>query len=762
MRVSWKWLSELVDLSQVGGPQGLADLLTSRGLEVEAIERQDQGLEKVVVAHVVHREQHPQSDRLSLCKVDCGAAEPLQIVCGATNARAGIKVALAQVGSNLPNGLKIGVGKIRGVESFGMLCSEEELKFAEKSEGILELPLDAPVGIPLAKYLERDDVTLVLKLTANRGDCMSHLGLAREIASALGKKVCRPVGDALNFSSASSGHAFEVQLNAGENAPQFAACLVEGVKVGPSPKEWVKRLEILGQRSINNIVDATNLVMLEMGHPVHAYDASKVKGGKIGVRMARAGESLLLLDDGKVELAGTELIIEDSAGPIGLAGVMGGGESQVRDATTRLLLEVAEFQAGLVRKAASKHLRRSEASQRFEKGIDSKAVREVMSRLVAMIRSVAGGEVREATHVTLPGYFEKLDSQPGVRMSSSFIREFLGISEASLPAEKIQTILGDLECQVRPVDAKTWEVRGPSYRRDLKIREDFAEEVARTIGYDQIPATLPKLSSDPSFGASTRKRLALLDRSKDSMVASGLQEGLNFAFTSSHWLNQFGMQSELKVMNPLSEEHEALIPSLIPGLIKNALDQERHHFGSDPLSIRLFEIRPTFVSKPGSETGSEERWKMAFVVSGPRFASALKTDLGMVDFYDVKSVLERWISDLDIRGIRLSPLHQSRSGGNPLLHPGQGVEILAGKGVAGVMGLIHPSLSRELKLRNPLWMLELDWDAVIALSKAATQPKTFKKWSDQPSIERDFALIVAESVTADQITQAAIKADLAE
>ncbi len=760
MRISWKWLSEMVDLSGVGGPQGLADLLTSRGLEVEAIERQDAGLENVVTALIAHREPHPQSDRLSLCKVDCGGAELLQIVCGATNARAGIKVILAQVGANLPNGMKIGVGKIRGVESFGMLCSLEELKVAETAEGIFELPADTVVGRPIAEVLGRDDVIFVLKLTANRGDCMSHLGLAREVGAAIGKTVCRPLGAELKWSSSAIEKAFEVKLSAGENAPQFAACLLEGVKIGPSPVEWVKRLESLGSRTINNVVDATNLVMLELGHPVHAYDASQIQGGKIGVRMARANESLLLLDGATIELGGSEIVIEDGQATVGLAGVMGGGRTQVQDSTTRLLLEVAEFHPGLVRKAASRHLRRTDASQRFEKGVDSLAVQWVMSRLVTLIRQVAGGEVRECTHVSLPGYLESRKSMPAVSFASDYLKRFLGIPDTLLSVEKIESILKALDCEVARTSSGDWEIRSPSYRRDLRNREDYAEEVARTLGYDQIPATLPTLSSDPTFGSSSRKRLALLDRSKDSMVSLGLQESLNFAFTSSKWLRQLGLESALQVTNPLSEEHEALVPSLLPGLMKNALDQQHHHFGSDPLSIRLFEIRPIFLSKSGSETGSEERWKLAFALSGPRMASGLKSDLGEVDFYDVKAIVERLIADLDIRGVRLMPLHQSTGSETSiasLFHPGQSVEILAGKSSAGYVGLLHPARARELKLRSSLWIAELDWETLMGLSKSAAQPRTFKKWPEFPSIERDFALLVKRDVTADKLIQVAQK-----
>lgn len=779
MRISWNWLSEMVDLTRVGGPQGLADLLTSRGLEVEAVERQDLGLEKVVTAHIVERVQHPQSDRLSLCTVSIGSGEPLQIVCGAANARAGIKVALAQVGAALPNGLKIAVGKIRGVESYGMLCSLEELKLAEKSEGIMELPADTKLGLPLAQVLGRNDTILTLKLTANRGDCMSHFGLAREVAAALGKRPCRPgEGNALDFSGK---FPITIALDAGEGAPQFFGVVLEGIKVGPSPDWVVKRLEALGSRSINNVVDATNLVMLELGHPMHAYDADLLAGGRIGVRMARAGEKLPLLDGQTVELAGTELVIADGAEgarPVGLAGVMGGGNSEVRDGTKRLFLECAEFASSLVRKASTQHQRRSDAAQRFEKGIDPTGLGHAISRLAHVIVELAGGKVTACGAMQLSSRkpFKKVE----IRLGQAFVPKFLGIEAHSydsraiaaemdqllLPA-KVKEILLALDCEVKE-QGGDWIVTTPAYRRDLRIAEDLAEEIARTIGYDKIPATIPVLTSDPRFGVSHRDRLALINRTKDLLVASGLKETINFSFTQQAWLEKFGMPSALKLLNPLSEDHEVLVPSLLPGIVRNALDNWHQHFGAaEELPIRLFELRPIFsaalagqtlAAKGEMETGAKEKYELVIALAGPRYAQALKADQAPVDFYDLKAVVEGLFEQLGARGVRTQPISASRTGGNALFHPGQSVEILAGKDVAGYFGLLHPGKARELKLRAPLWLAQIDWEAISKLARPANVAKTFKAWPQYPAIERDFALVVKNDVTTDKITQLAVKA----
>jgi phenylalanyl-tRNA synthetase beta chain len=755
MRISWNWLSELVDLSSVGTPQKLADLLTSRGLEVEAIERQDQGLEKVVSVKILERNPHPQADRLSLCKVSLGSGEPLQIVCGAQNMKAGNIVCLAQIGAELPNGLKIAQSKIRGETSFGMLCSEEELKFAEKSEGILILPPNTPLGKPLAEILGRDDTLFSFKITANRGDCLSHWGMAREIAAAIGVKPKKPKAVPLKFDKT----PITIELNAGENAPQFYGCQIDGVKIGPSPAWLVARLEALGSRSISNVVDASNLLMFELGQPVHIYDSMKIEGAKIQVRMGKSGENIPLLDGTEVTLQGTELVIADGARAIGLAGVMGGGNSEVSNTTTSLFLECAEFSPSLVRKASSKHQKKTDAAHRFERGIDPQGQEFAISRLAELVVELAGGTVKSASRVLAPSRQKFQPKQ--VKVDPAYFAKFLGMTVTMLEAEKVLT---GLDCKI----SKDWTVEIPSYRLDLSIVEDLAEEIARSLGYDRIAETVPMLSGAPTpiAAESAWAQLKLVDRAKNALADAGVEEALNFSFTSNAWLAQLGFQSTGKLMNPLSEEYEALVPSLLPGLIKNAVDNTRKHFGSEPLPIRLFEIRPTF-SAPADirasgemETGVSENWKLAFVLSGPRYAEALRAEQGQVDFYDAKAVLERILTVLGGRGIRTQPFTGKSVVPNNahLFHPGQSIEILAGKDVVGFVGLMHPAYSREFKLRGPLWLGEVDWKALAKLARPVTESKPFKAWSENPAIERDFALLVKSDVTADKITQVAMKA----
>ncbi|MGZ3707301.1 MAG: phenylalanine--tRNA ligase subunit beta, partial [Bdellovibrionota bacterium] len=727
-----------------------------RGLEVEEIHAQGQGFDQVVSAQILERNPHPQADRLSLCKVTTGSGEPLEIVCGAQNMKAGDKVALAQIGAALPNGLKIALSKIRGVTSNGMLCSEEELKLKEKSEGILILPPSTPLGKPLAEILGLDDTVLTFKLTANRGDCLSHFGMAREVGAALGRKPRRP--EALQPDWKNSPVA--VQLSAGAQAPQFYGVAIEGVKIGPSPDWVVKRLEALGQRSINNVVDATNLAMLELGQPMHAYDADKIQGHRLGVRLAKAGESLPLLDASTVTLTGSELVIEDGARAVGLAGVMGGGNSEVQDSTTKLFLECAEFNPSLVRKASTKHQKKTEAAHRFERGVDPEGLAFAIGRLAKLVTELAGGRVSGSTRELDASRPEGKAPRRKISVEQTYFEKFLGMEMSS---HKATAVLQGLDCQVENA-AGALQVTPPTYRLDLTIREDLAEEIARSVGYDAIPASLPKLSSSPVFGSSALPRLALIDRAKDALTRMGLCETINFAFTSKAWLAKLGETSTASLINPLSEDLEALVPSLLPGLVRNALDNWHHHFGSESLAIRLFELRPTFhvsteIRAQGEmETGVQEKWKLAFALSGPRYGGGLQSERGEVDFFDLKAVVEGLLETLGARGVRFQPMTASRTGGHALFHPGQSVEVLAGNSVAGYFGLLHPAKARDLKTRAPLWIGELDWDALSKLSRQASESRVFKPWPQFPAMERDFALVVKEDVAAERITQVALKA----
>lgn len=759
MKVSYQWLKELVDFSY--SPQELADLLTARGLEVEELTNQSKGMEKVVTGHILDKGKHPDSDRLSFCKVDVGSAGgTLEIVCGATNHKTGDKVAVALVGAELPNGMKIGKGKIRGVESNGMLCSEAELGLSKESAGIIILPPTTPIGKPVAEILEKNDSILTLKVYANQGHYLSHVGVAREIAAATGKPVKMPSAGKTNLDW--KGSPISIALEAKDQAPQFFGCQIEGVKIGPSPKWLVRKLEAVGSRSINNIVDATNLVMLELGHPVHAYDATKIAGSKIGVRLAKKGEELPLLDDSKVKLDGTELVIFDGGGKaIGLAGVMGGGNSEVSDTTTKVFLECAEFDPVLVRKAKTKFVKMTDAATRFERGIDPMGLPRVMNRLAALVIELGGGKVVGSVkaQVSAP------KARAAIEMPTSYVRDFIGLD---VKDSEVESCLKSLECTVEK-KGSNFKVTPPSYRLDLNLREDLSEEVARSVGYDRIPSTIPKLSTQPISRAYDPQgaEQILIERAKEAFVRAGLCETLNYGFTSAKRLADFGLTASLRVQNPLSEEHEFMVPSLIPGLVGNALENYRHHFGSELPTVRLFEIRPTFARAktdgPSDEfpaavsdfdTGVVENWKVAFVLSGTRYASALRAEAGEVDFFDGKAVLETFLDQMGAKGIRFIPLHASRNASHPtakILHTGQAIEVLAGNQTLGHFGLLHPGIARKQKIKESLYVAELDWGVLSKMCRAASQARTFKAWSEFPPIERDFAILVDAKTTADQV-----------
>ncbi len=756
MKISYKWLNEWVDLSGLKGPEQLAEILTARGLEVESIDRQDRGFDKVISAQILHKEKHPEADRLSLCKVNPGGgADYLDIVCGAQNMKVGDIVCLAQIGAHLPNGMKIEKGKIRGVVSMGMLCSEQELGLAKESEGILILPPKTPVGWKLSDILGLDDTVLEIKLTANRGDCLSHRGMAREVAAALGQPLKAPKVSPF----AGAGSPIRVELDAGEFAPQFFGAYLDSVEVGPSPDWLKKRLESIGQRSINNLVDVSNLLMFEYGFPVHIYDADKLEGGVIRVTRSKSGEKIPLLDGGEIETTGEELIITDGVKAVGLAGVMGGGNSEVSEGTKRVFLECAEFDPTLVRRAAFRFGRRSEASLRFEKGIDPKGHREAMGRLIDFVSKIAGGELVGTSFAELPS--RAAFSVKSISTTVDFINGFLG---TGLSEEKITAILQTLECGVEK-SGTALRVTPPTYRLDLRIREDLAEEVARSIGYDAIPTTIPALSGMPEMRLGNAKdhRLSVIDEAKDALAALGVNEVLTYSFQSEGWLARFGMRSSVPILNPLSEEQGFLVPSLLPGMMKAYLENERHHFGSDPLSVRLFEIRPVFSfsgqkieAKGEGETGVTERLKLCILLSGPRYAQGLAVERGETDFFDLKAVLESLFEALRTKGIRIraadSGLLQSSAG---LFHPGQSLQYAAGKEAIGFAGRIHPKLESELKLRGPVYWAELDLEPVIGLTPE--KEASFKAWSPFPTMERDFALLVDQTLPAENLIQSALK-----
>ena len=486
------------------------------------------------------------------------------------------------------------------------------------------------------------------------------------------------------------------------------------------------------------------------------------------MRRSERGEKLPLLDGGEIETTGEELLIVDGKKPIGLAGVMGGGNSEVSESTTRIFLECAEFNPTLVRRAAFRFSRRSEASLRFEKGIDPAGLREAIARLSDYVAKVAQGEAMGSVSAELPS--RKQLHVKTISVSAGYINDFLG---THLEEAKMITILEQLDCKVSPAagatntgQVKILSVNPPSFRLDLNIPQDLAEEVARTIGYDAIPTSIPVLTGMPKSkqGNLAAHRLNVIDEMKDTFARSGLNEVLTYAFQSESWIQKFGFTSTVKILNPLSEDQGFMVPSLLPGMMKAYQENERHHFGSEPLAVRLFEVRPSFefkgegaiAAKSETETGVTETWKVSFLISGPRFDQALKSERGEVDFYDLKALAEELFDSLGTKGIRMRAADASLLGSlSHLYHPGQSIQVAAGKEAIGFFGRVHPKLEAELKLRQAIYWGEFLIDPVISLTPQ--KEGVFKAWSSFPTMERDYALLVEDSVPAENLIQSAIK-----
>src|SRR5512138_1896242 len=516
MRISLAWLAEYVDLGRIT-PEDVAKRLTAVGLEIEAIERTGGGLEGVVAARIVGAEKHPDAEKLSVCRVETGKDAPLQIVCGARNWQVGDVVPLATVGTTLPGGQKIERAKLRGVESSGMLCSAKELGLAEDASGLLILDRKVAPGTPVAKALALEDVLLEVNVTPNRPDCLSHLGVAREVAALLGKKAKLPVAR-LPETGLAAKEAVKVRIEDPERCARYAARVIEGVKIGPSPLWLARRLEACGVRSISNVVDATNFVLLELGHPLHAFDLDKVAGHEIVVRTARPGEKLTTLDGKERELSTEDLLIADRDRGSALAGVMGGGDSEISAGTTRVLLESAWFQPSGVRRTSRRHGLKTEASYRFERGADPGMVIPAADRCAALIAELSGGTVRPGIVDAHP----RPVRAPEVRLRWHRPAEILGMDVAK---EDARTILARLGFEERRADAEGATFQVPSWRADVSIEEDLVEEIVRTKGYDANPETLPRNALGTPAEAPEEQAVGLV---RAALEAAGFCEAVNF------------------------------------------------------------------------------------------------------------------------------------------------------------------------------------------------------------------------------------------
>jgi len=725
MQISYKWLSDLVE--EIPPVERLAELLTHAGLEVEAIERKGQGLDHVVVGRVVEKTPVPGSDKLNVCKVDAGQGELLQIVCGASNYGVGARVPTALVGAELPNGMRIEKRKLRGVESSGMLCSEVELGLSEEGSGLMILDEDAPVGTPIVEYLGLDDVVLTLNATPNRPDWLSHLGVARELVALTGTRLALQ-GAAPKESGRAAAELISVEIAAPERCRRYAARVVEGVRFGPSPRWMQQRLTACGVRALGNVIDVTNYVLLETGHPLHAFDLDKVRGG-IVVRMATPGEKLTTLDGKERTLVEDDLVIADKERALVLAGVMGGADAEVGEGTTRVLLESAHFAPSGVRRSSKRHGLHTESSHRFERGADVEAVRYAIDRAAQLIQELAGGEVRPGVIDVYPGKAP----QQEVALRWKRPAEILGVD---VPAETSKRILVSLGFEPVAEDEKGARFRVPTFRTDVGLEADLVEEVARIHGYGKVPARLPAAAATAVRDTRAQQ---VTRRIREAMAGAGLDEVLNYAFVDPKDLAALlpggGEVRALPLRNPLTETQSVMRTSLVPGLLRNAAFNRNRQVED----LRLYEIGPAFLPEPTRDTPVSEPMRVAGLLLGNRRPANWAEPAQPVDFYDAKGVLETLFGALGIAGLRWE------TGDATFLHPRSATRIVAGTVELGQVGELHPVVAESFDLPRGVFVFELAFDALV---EAAHLLPRFAGVPRFPAVLRDLAVVVPVEVTA--------------
>ena len=732
MRVPLSWLRQYVDVDLP--VQELAHRLTMAGIEVGEVEVIG-GWKEVFVGHVTDVRPHPNADRLRLCVVTTGAEE-LEVVCGAPNVASGQKICFAKVGANIYNTHSerhetLEAAKIRGVESQGMICSGIELGLGDDHSGIIVLPDDAPTGTPLDDYL--GDTVLDLELTPNRLDCLSVLGVAHEVAALTGKTVREP-----EASYEESGPPITEWVNISVDSPElcrrYTASLLLGVKIGPSPQWLQDRLTRAGLRPINNVVDVTNFVMLEYNQPLHSFDYDLIKDATVIVRRARPGEVLTTLDSVERKLTDEHLVIADANDAIGLGGVIGGANSEISENTVNVLLESATFDGTNNRETAQSLGLRTEATLRFEKGLRPELAPIALRRATGLIQEVAGGTVA-------PGIVDVLSDEgaepPMVTLTSSKIKRMLGME---VDLKKVQEIMDALGFTWEPEGDAALKVTVPYWRNDVNIEEDLVEEVVRTIGYDSVPTTM--LSSPIPFQQPVPV-MGLRDQIKDVLAAAGMQEVINYPLVTLQQLEQVEHLDRsalpLRVANPMSSDREYLRTTLRASLLANLAANQGHSAGP----FRMFEAGRVFWPRTGDLP--EERETVAGVLAGLRHEPSWLEDDSLLDFFDVKGVVESVLGHLGVTAT-YEPVD------NPAFHPGRCAAIKSGDSLLGLVGEVHPVVMERLGLESPqVAAFELYLEPILAALPSSE--RQFEPLPRYPSATRDLALVMPSDVDAGRVTQ---------
>ncbi|MBU5466567.1 phenylalanine--tRNA ligase subunit beta [Virgibacillus sp. MSJ-26] len=736
MLVSLNWLKNYVDISGIS-IEDLAERITKSGIEVDGIHYIAEESKGLVVGYVESCEQHPNADKLNLCQVDVGE-ETLQIICGAPNIKQGQKVIVAKPGGVLPGNFKIKKVKLRGIESNGMICSLQEIGINEKyvpkdvADGIFVLPEDTVVGEDIEPLMNLNDAVLEFDLTPNRADCLSMLGVAYEVAAVLDKEVNLP-----DYSVATTNdHAknyISVDVESPELNPYYGAFIIKDVQVKQSPL-WLRNyLMAAGVRPINNVVDITNYVLFEYGQPLHAFDYDHLDSKKIVVRQARENEKMTTLDDVERTLTSQDLLITDGEKPIALAGVMGGANTEVNENTTTVLLEAAYFDPYTVRKTVNKTGLRSEASTRFEKGVDPNRVKEAGLRACLMLKDYADGEVLEGAVE-----FDKLDrSSKKVMMNQKEINKRLG---TDLTTKEIEDILRKLGFDYKQVDIE-FEVSIPTRRGDISIFEDMLEEVARIYGYDHLPYTLPKGASKP--GALT-ERQNLKRKIKQFLQGVGLSETITYSLTNKDYIDKL-ISPEIKILNPkparvalpMTEDHYYLRLSLLPEMLKSMA----YNIARKQTNLAFYEMGTIFVTDEEKITKQpNERLRLSGAITGHWMNHEWQQEKKSVDFYVIKGIIESLFSYLDVEVDYKRLKH-------PDLHPGRSAMISLDESTIGFIGQVHPSMEKAFDLKET-YVFDLDMEQVL---EAYEHIPSFSHIPRYPAIARDVAFVLDESVPANEV-----------
>ena len=721
MEISENWLREWVDPAV--DSDALIGQLTMAGLEVGGWRDAAPKLDGVVVAEVVSVEKHPNADKLNLCQVHDGG-EQFAVVCGASNVRAGLKVAFARIGAELP-GMRIKKAKLRGVESQGMICSASELQLSEASAGILELPADAPSGVSIVDYLALADRIIDVDLTPNRGDCLSIVGVAREV-SAINREplVQTDIGAVANTIE----QGFSVELEAPEYCPRYVGRVIRGIDPQARTPLWMQeKLRRCGLRPIGPVVDVTNFVMLELGQPMHGFDFDRLTGG-IRVRLADPAEKLTLLDHSEVECFEDTLLIADHAGAVALAGIMGGLDSSVQSHTRNIFLEAAHFSALKIAGKARKFGMHTDASHRFERGVDAQLPLIAMQRATRLLIEIAGGEAGPVIDAVAD---DAMPVSPRVRLRYLQVKRLLGID---VERDEIESILQRLNMQLVE-DAEGWQVTPPSYRFDISIEADLIEEIGRLIGYNNIPGN--REAAHIRMDSFSERHVGV-NRIRDILVSQGYFEAVTYSFVSPELQAILDPgQATLPLANPISADMSVMRTRLLPGLIQ-AL---RHNLNRQQPHVRLFESGLCFLP---TQDRLLQTPHIAGVICDSRLQEGLYSQqAGAVDFFDIKGDLEAILAPSVLPAVSYEPTR------NPILHSGQGADLRLDGDVIGFVGALHPAVLRQLDISQPVFVFEIELSAI----RRTKLPK-FSEMSRFPSIRRDISVVVDRHLPAQRLIDA--------